>query len=128
MNALLSRPFRLLGMLAYLAFATGPSPATADGAVNKQIERIVTTELASKVHDHGGLAVAVHAAGGTQIFTYGVADQASQRRITSDTLFNLASVRKLFEATLISLGAIRGELNLDDPASRYIPELTGDYA
>ncbi|QUS38366.1 serine hydrolase [Tardiphaga alba] len=99
----------------------------ADRAVDEQIKRIVTTELASKVHDRGGLAVAVHAAGQTQIFTYGFADQAARRRITSDTLFNLASVRKLFEATLVSLGSIRGDFSLDDPASKYLPELSGDY-
>ena len=116
----------LLGTLIFL-ICTGFPPATADDAVDKQIERIVTTELASKVNGHGGLAVAVHAAGTTQIFTYGLADQATQRPIASDTLFNLASVRKLFEATLVSLASIRGELNLDDPASKYVPELTGDY-
>lgn len=116
----------LLGTLIFLICAGSP-PAMADDAVDEQIKRIVTSELASKVNDHGGLAVAVHAAGRTQIFTYGLADQATQRPITPDTLFNLASVRKLFEATLVSLGSIRGELNLDDLASKYVPELTGDY-
>jgi beta-lactamase class C len=116
----------LLGTLIVLICA-GLPPATADDAVDAQVERIVTTELASKVNGHGGLAVAVHAAGKTQIFTYGLADQAAQRPITPDTLFNLASVRKLFEATLVSLGAIRGELSLEDPVSKYVPELTGDY-
>jgi len=127
MNLLPSWSLRVLGTLAFLTCALGPSQASADRAVNEQIRRIVTNELASKVNNHGGLAVAVHAAGHTQIFTYGFADQAAQRRIASDTLFNLASVRKLFEATLVSLGSIRGEFSLDDPASKYVPELTGDY-
>lgn len=109
------------------AICAGPLPAGADDAVDAQIERIVSTELASKVNGHGGLAVAVHAAGKTRIFTYGLADQAAHRAIQPDTLFNLASVRKLFEATLVSLGTIRGDFSLDDPASKYVPELTGDY-
>ncbi len=119
-----------LSLFGALLFLTSASlvPATADDAVNERIKHIVTTELAPKVNNHGGLAVAVHAAGQTQIFTYGFADHATQRPITSDTLFNLASVRKLFEATLVSLGSIRGEFSLDDPASKYVPELTGDYA
>jgi beta-lactamase class C len=116
----------MLAMLGFMICA-GLQTATADDAVNAQIKRIVTTELASKINDHGGLAVAVRAAGETQIFTYGYADQATQRPVTSDTLFNLASVRKLFEATLVSLGSLRGEFSLDDPASKYVPELTGDY-
>ncbi|UGV28127.1 serine hydrolase [Rhodopseudomonas boonkerdii] len=126
MRLLTFLPLRVLGALVSLIL-TDLSPAAADNAVDEQIQRIVSTELASKVGDHGGLAVAVHAAGQTQIFTYGFADQATQRQITSDTLFNLASVRKLFEATLVSLGSIRGEFSLDDPASKYVPELTGDY-
>lgn len=127
MNLLRTRPLRVLGTLAFLACAFGPSQASADRAVNEQIKRIVSNELASKVKNYGGLAVAVHAAGNTQILTYGFADQAAQRPIKSDTLFNLASVRKLFEATLVSLGSIRGEFSLNDPASKYVPELTGDY-
>ncbi|OYU89910.1 MAG: serine hydrolase [Bradyrhizobiaceae bacterium PARB1] len=126
MKLLTSLPLRVLGALASLICAD-LSPAAADNAVDEQIKRIVTTELASKAGNHGGLAVTVHAAGHTQVFTYGLADQATQRRIASDTLFNLASVRKIFEATLVSLGSIRGEFSLDDPASKYVPELTGDY-
>ena len=60
-------------------------------------------------------------------FNYGVADEATGQPITSDTLFNVASVRKPFEAILVALGTLRGELRLDDPVSRYVPELRGDY-
>ncbi len=127
MDVLISHIRRPVCVLAALFCLIAPVHAAADRAVREQIKRIVGTELASKVHDRGGLAVAVHAAGQTQILTYGFADQAAQRRVTADTLFNLASVRKLFEATLVSLGVIRGELSLDDPVSKYIPELTGDY-
>jgi beta-lactamase class C len=126
MNAL-SRSLRLLASLAVVASLCVSSEADADAATDAQIRRIVTNDLATKLGDHGGLAVAVRAAGATHLFTYGKADQAAHRPVTPDTLFNLASVRKLFEATLVALGSIRGELNLDDPASKYVSELTGDY-
>jgi beta-lactamase class C len=60
-------------------------------------------------------------------FNYGFADQAAKRAITSDTLFNVASLRKVFEAALVALGTLRGELSLDDPVSKYVTELRGDY-
>lgn len=123
----LPRPSRVLAILAVVTCALAPSLAIADPAVNERVRQIVDAELASKLANQGGLAVAIHAAGDTQIFTYGYADEAAQRKVTPDTLFDLASVRKLFEATLVSLGSIRGELNLDDLASKYVPELTGDY-
>jgi beta-lactamase class C len=43
--------------------------------------------------------------------------------ITSDTLFNLASIGKTFDVTLLSMAAINGELSLDDPVTKYITEL-----
>jgi beta-lactamase class C len=71
--------------------------------------------------------VAVYVAGQIRFFNYGLADQATKRAITPDSLFNVASVRKVFEATLVALGTLRGELGLDDPISKYVPELHGDY-
>ena len=41
----------------------------------------------------------------------------------SDSLFNLASLGKVFDATLLALAIRRGELNFDDPVDRYVTEL-----
>ena len=117
--------------LAGLAIASIPASGAARESVgeigmNSRIRRAMAADLAPEV-TAGGLAVAVYAAGHTQLFNYGFADEATKRPITSDVLFNLASVRKIFEATLISLGALRGELSLDDPAAKYVSELHGDY-
>jgi len=108
-----------------LALARG---SVADIGMDAKVRHIVTTYLAPEaVGKAGGLAVAVYAAGETQFFNYGFADGLTKRPITSDTLFNVASVRKPFEAILVALGTLRGELNLDDPVSRYVPEVRGDY-
>nr|QIG97989.1 serine hydrolase [Bradyrhizobium sp. 6(2017)] len=103
--------------------------ARADSDMDAQIRDIVTTELAptATATDPGGLAAAVYAGGQITFFNYGFADAAARRPVTPDTLFNLASLRKLFEATLVALGTKRGELRLDDPVAKYLPELNGDY-
>jgi beta-lactamase class C len=90
---------------------------------------IVATELAPTVTpEHpGGLAAALYAGRHVEFFNYGFADDATKRPVTPDTLFNLASLRKPFEATLVALGTLRGELHLDDRLPTYLPELTGDY-
>ena len=75
----------------------------------------------------GGVAVAVRMNGRTLFFNYGYADQVEKRPITSDELFNVGSVRKVFEATLVAEGVQRGELSLDDPVNKYVSELHGDY-
>ena len=66
----------------------------AGRAVARHVHSIVPADGA------GGVAVAMRIEGRTLFFNYGWADRASKRPITSDTLFNLASLRKVFEATL----------------------------
>jgi beta-lactamase class C len=103
--------------------------ARADSDMDGRIKDIVTAELAptATAADPGGLAAVVYAGGDLIFFNFGFADTATRRPVTSDTLFSLASVRKIFEATLVALAVNSGELRLDDPVAKYVPELHGDY-
>ncbi|MBW7974829.1 serine hydrolase [Bradyrhizobium sp. BR 10289] len=94
-----------------------------------QMRDIVGAELAPTAtpDQPGGLAAALYAGHHVEFFTYGFADDATRRPVTPDTLFNVGSLRKPFEATLVALGTLRGELRLDDALPKYLPELTGDY-
>ncbi|WP_164988169.1 serine hydrolase [Bradyrhizobium betae] len=94
-----------------------------------QMRDIVAAELAPTMtpDQPGGLAAALYAGRHVEFFNYGFAEDTTRRPITPDTLFNLGSLRKPFEATLVALGTLRGELRLDDPLPKYLPELTGDY-
>lgn len=96
--------------------------------MDAEVRDIIAAKLAPvATADHpGGLSVAVYAAGHVRFFDYGFADEAKRRPITPDSLFNLASLRKPFEATLAALGTLRGELSLDDPVSKYVTELRSD--
>ena len=107
---------------ATLILALLPAPAaSADG----QVERIVTRHIQPivPVDGAGGVAVALRIERRTSFFNYGWADHANQRPITTDTLFNLASFRKVFEATLLAQAVRNGELRLDDPVAKYVVEL-----
>jgi beta-lactamase class C len=106
-----------------------PHRAAADSDMIAQMRDIVANELAPTAtpDQPGGLAAALYAGSHVEFFNYGFADDATQRPVTSDTLFNLGSLRKPFEATLVALGTLRGELRLDDHLPKYLPELTGDY-
>jgi len=108
-----------------LWFATVPE-AVADSDMDAKVRSLVAAYLApAATGGAGGLAVAVYVDGHVQFFDYGNGN--GRQPITPDTLFNLASLRKIFEATLVALGTIRGELSLDDPVSKYVSELNGDY-
>jgi CubicO group peptidase (beta-lactamase class C family) len=53
----------------------------------------------------------------------GVADISSGDPITTHTVFDIASVSKQFTATALLLLVDGGKLKLDDPLSRYLPEM-----
>src|SRR5882757_4345967 len=111
--------FRTISLVASSIILLGLShESTADMAVNTEVQDIVATDLAPEVGNKGGLAVAVYSNRRAQFFDYGFADRATQQSVTPDTLFNIASVRKPFEATLVALATVRGELSLDDLASK----------
>lgn len=117
------------GLFLLLLFLLGGTRAIlADPEMDAHVRQIVTENLAPLTADHpGGLAAAAYVAGRLQFFNFGLADEAQKRPVTSDTLFNVASVRKVFEATLVALGVLRGELRMDDPVGKYVTELHGDY-
>src|SRR5436305_465784 len=90
------------------------------------IEQIVTQKvqpILPKTGTGGGVAVAVRMNGKTSLFNYGMADNAQNRPITADSIFNLGSVGKVFATTLLAQAVKQGELSLDDPVAKYVTEL-----
>ena len=109
-------------MAAVLAAATLPA-ATAARADDAEVERIVRQHVQPMLIAAGGMAVAVHLEGRTLFFNYGMADVARKEPITSDALFNLASVTKVFLSTLLAQAVKQGEVALEDPVDKYVTEL-----
>ena len=107
---------------AALAAAAMPV-ATAARADDAEVERLVRQHVQPMLIAAGGMAVAVHIDGRTLFFNYGLADVARKEPITSDSLFNLASIGKVFLATLLAQAVERGEVALDDPVAKYVTEL-----
>lgn len=58
---------------------------------------------------------------------FGMADIGKRVPLRPDTVFNIASVSKQFTAFGILLLEQRGKLSIDDPVTKYVPEL-GGYA
>ena len=100
--------------------ACGPAHAQVN------VEQIVAQKvqpMLPKNGSGGGVAVAVQMNGKTQFFNYGFADNAQNRQVTADSIFNLGSVGKVFATTLLAQAVKQGELGLDDPVAKYVTEL-----
>jgi beta-lactamase class C len=121
-------PIRLPAVALFMSLIaippTGSRAESTDAQQSAELQRVVTPHIQRMLPDGiGGVAVAVRIDGRTLFLNYGLADAASNRPVTSDSLFNLASLRKPFEATLLALAVDRGELRLDDPIDKYVTEL-----
>lgn len=81
-------------------------------------------ELFEKAADLPGLVVAVQR--GDDVFTCarGVADVDTGREMTVDTVFHLASVSKVYNATLVMSLVDEGLLDLDVPVRTYLPDFS----
>ncbi len=118
MNARFARFAWLMAAIAIPTAAWAAEPGD-------KVEQIVGREIRSIWPANGaaGFAVAVRINGRTLFFNYGYADVASKRPVTADALFNLASIGKVFDATLLAQAIRQGELQLDDPVANFLAEL-----
>ena len=71
-----------------------------------------------------GMAVCVVTPNRKRIVAWGRERLGDVRPVTSETVFEIGSVTKVFTALLLGDMAHRGELKLDDPVARHLP---GDF-
>lgn len=101
--------------------------ALAAPHTEQQITEIVNRAITPLMKEQAipGMAVAVIYQGTPYYFTWGDADVAKKQPVTQQTLFELGSVSKTFTGVLGGDAIARGEISLNDPATKYWPELTG---
>lgn len=90
-----------------------------DGVRGWLSERLA--ELAAE-HQTPGAAAAVLADGETTAAAYGVLSKATGVEVTTDSVFQIGSITKVWTATLIMQLVDEGRLDLDTPVRRYLPE------
>jgi len=117
------RPVATSLIAIVLSVITGAGGAWAQAGGN--VEAIVAQTVQPMLPENGagGVAVAVRIDGKTLFFNFGSADRAERRPVTADSIFNLASVGKVFATTLLAQAVKQGEMSLDDPVDKYVPEL-----
>ena len=68
-----------------------------------------------------GIVVGILEPGGRRIVTYGRSGAADARPLDGETVFQIGSVTKVFTGLLLADMVTRGEVALDDPASKLLP-------
>lgn len=81
-------------------------------------------QYAAEKHGIPGLSVAVWADGAETFAAHGVTNLEDPKPVDRNTLFEVGSTSKPFTATALMHLVARGDVELDAPVRRYIPELT----
>ncbi|MBH1997649.1 MAG: beta-lactamase family protein [Sphingomonadaceae bacterium] len=103
---------------AMVGMAT-PALAVKAGAGEDALDRFLKTQLQRGMIP--GMAIGVARAGKVLMARgYGFANLAQHRRVTTDTMFHLASVTKVVTATAIMMLVQAGRIDLDAPVNRYL--------
>lgn len=87
-------------------------------ALQDRVQAAVDEFLASRLVP--GVSVAVRAGSDHAVVVAGVADIDTDRPVTAETQFRLASVTKMYVAAIVLRLVQRGKLSLDDTVGRYV--------
>ena len=93
-------------------------------------ERVASSILAdcARRHHVPGAQLAVYQGGETVSVEFGESEHGTGRRVTPHTAFPVGSVTKTVTATTVLALVADGDLELDEPVGRLVPDLTGAAA
>jgi serine-type D-Ala-D-Ala carboxypeptidase/endopeptidase len=107
-------------MLALLLASIAPLAAAAIVG-DDEIRRILAERIDTRKQAVGIVAGVIDPAG-RRVVAYGKLAAGDTRTPDGDTVFEIGSVTKVFTALLLADMVARGEVALDDPVSKYLPQ------
>ena len=69
-----------------------------------------------------GMVIGIIDEQGSRVFSAGKMGNGTEREVDGDTIFEIGSVTKVFTSLLLLDAVRRGEMQLDDPVVKYLPE------
>jgi len=118
---MISRPLWLSAIL--LGLLSAPLRAQSWSAFTRAFDAYAAADSIV-----GGSAILIRDGRTVERYNYGFADRAARRRVDGRTIFHWASVTKTLTAIAILQLRDRKLLSLDDPVTRWVPELRRVHA
>jgi serine-type D-Ala-D-Ala carboxypeptidase/endopeptidase len=108
-------------LLWFLVAATActQAPQPAQLARDPEIRGILADRI-DKYRQSVGIVVGLIEPQGQRVIAYGRLDQADGRPLNGDTVFEIASITKLFTSLALAEMAQRGDVKLTDPVAKYL--------
>ncbi|MGC1301478.1 MAG: serine hydrolase domain-containing protein [Caulobacteraceae bacterium] len=87
---------------------------------NAEIEQLLRLRAETQ-HRATGMVIGIIRPSGSSVVAYGPPDGKAVRKMRGDTIFDIASLSKIFTDMLLAEAVVRGEAALDDPLAAYLP-------
>lgn len=91
------------------------NPADPTTFINNKIQTFMSNKQVP------GVAVALYYNNKLYFYNYGYADKSAQTKVTENTIFEIASITKVFTATLLAQEVLLNKMQLNDPVVKYLP-------
>jgi serine-type D-Ala-D-Ala carboxypeptidase/endopeptidase len=102
--------------------SAGQQPAPARTPWTIPNDNDIRNLLAGRMARNGvGVVVGIIEPAGRRVFVHGKSGSRDNRPLNGDTVFQIGSVTKVFTGLLLADMVQRGEVKVDDPASKYLP-------
>jgi serine-type D-Ala-D-Ala carboxypeptidase/endopeptidase len=113
--------FGIVLLLSLLIFSP-THVATAQGELTDDEIRSILQDRIDRAKKGVGMVVGIVDRHGMRVISYGKASQNDNRLVNGDSVFEIGSITKVFTAVLLADMVERGEVNLNDPISKYLPK------
>lgn len=109
------------GSLLITSLSVQAADSAAPDAYRADVDRAILPMM--EKYNIPGMAVALTVDGKHYFYNYGLAQRSPEKKVTSDTLFELGSISKTFNVTLAAYAAQQNKLALSDRVGKYLPGL-----
>jgi D-alanyl-D-alanine-carboxypeptidase/D-alanyl-D-alanine-endopeptidase len=109
----------LLGGIATSALA---AVTRAKAASDDDEVRGILADRIDRARQSVGIVTISFGSGYDRITAYGRGGATNDRPLAGDTVFEIGSITKVFTSLLLTEMATRGEVKLDDPVGKYLPD------
>ena len=118
--------YRVSGYFVQPAPTPAPAPSPTVGSPTKSAltDDDIKTVLRDRIDvaKRGvGIVVGLVDQNGTRVITHGAPRAGNNDKLDGDSIFEIGSITKTFTAILLADMVARGEVKLDDPISKYLP-------
>jgi D-alanyl-D-alanine-carboxypeptidase/D-alanyl-D-alanine-endopeptidase len=118
--------FRFVFLLSLLQVETNTSTAVESSS---KASSLTEAEIKVMLQDYidtdklgVGIAVGIVDTNGPRVIGHGKLDNGTGREVDGDTVFEIGSITKVFTALLLQDMIERGEMKLDDPVQKFLPD------